>query len=603
MQITHHVFYFRMWVLQSQGLDYRKRSSNSSQGSLEDFFPETEVALESKLSEDESSICPQPATEGEEGLKSKEGEGEKNHEPQPVAETEENLNSKEGKGTTNLEPQHVSEKEEHFKPKENPEPQPATEKEEDLNSREHKEDKNLSHQHAPEKELVPNSEKGKENRNLGPQHAELLVRLFKMCSEESTSAIILRLCNMREDQRLVIGKEVKGCPDQMVSRLVERLNRMEKEQMDFVLDTEGELASIVQEVGILQERETIELEAEIDQRMEAANVPNEERIVEIKSEKSDVEEFVHKICAEKKSIRIYKKSPEDEVVVKIPKKERINVKQEKIKEEKNLVEHPMEIDAVALEKMDKKKNVSKLIQRIEFNGFEELTDGIENMKKERVWAASPPCEVCGKVFNRLGSLKMHMVTHSNVRDFVCDKCPSKFSRKKDLSRHKKEIHDDPPSPMLECEPNCDFKSKKLFRLKNHQKNQHGIKLAFGCDTCDLTFYKNQHLKRHKFRRHTPKEEKIKQREREEGDKNKICDLCGKDCPSSRSLREHKNSHSPDYSCKQCGKAFTSTRNLNDHMNIVHEKILKYLCNLCGKSFGRSTNLSDHRIRKHSSTKT
>ena len=250
----------------------------------------------------------------------------------------------------------------------------------------------------------------------------------------------------------------------------------------------------------------------------------------------------------------------------------------------------MKIDAVALENLEEKK---KCKQR---------SKGIEITKKERVWASSPPCEVCGKVFNRVGSLKMHMVPHSNVRDFVCNACPSKFSRKKDLARHMSDVHKDPPSPILECEL-CDFKSENRFRFKNHEKNQHGIKLAFGCEICDHTFYKNQHLKRHKFRRHTPKEEKMKQRELEEKDKNRICDLCGKNCPSSRSLREHKHSHSPEYSCKKCGKAFTSTRNLNDHINIVHERILKYLCNLCGKSFGRSTNLSDHRIRKHSSTLT
>ena len=582
-----------MWILQSQGLDYRKKSSNSTQGSLvkslEDFLPEKEVNLKSKLSEDESSLCPQPATEEEVNLKS-----------QPIAGKEEDLKSKEGEGDKNLEPQPVVEKEEDLKPKENLEPQPATENEEDMQPKELKVDSNLSPQHASEKGFVPNSEEGGQNKNLGPQHAELLVRLFKMCSEEATSAIILRLCNMKEEQRLVIGQEVKVCPDEMVSRVVERLNGMEKEQMDFVLDTKGELASIVLEVGFMLEKENIDLEAEIVQRIEAPNVSIEEKSVTIKSVKSDVEEFVHKICKEKKSIRIYKKSPADEVVEQIPKKETMIVKQE-IKKEKNLAECSMKIDAVALENLDKQKNYSKSIQRIEFNGFRELKDGIENMKKERVWAVSPPCEVCGKVFNRLGSLKMHMVTHSNVRDFVCDKCTSKFSRKKDLARHKKELHGDPPSPVLECEFECDFKSKKLFRLKNHQKNQHGIKLAFGCDVCDLTFYKNQHLKRHKFRRHTPKEEKMRQREREEKDKNKICDLCGKDCPSSRSLREHKNSHSPDYSCKHCGKAFTSKRNLSDHMNIVHERILKYLCNLCGKSFGRSTNLSDHRTRKHSST--
>ena len=93
---------------------------------------------------------------------------------------------------------------------------------------------------------------------------------------------------------------------------------------------------------------------------------------------------------------------------------------------------------------------------------------------------------------------MHMVTHSDVRDFVCDECGSKFSRKKDLARHKK-THDDTLS--LECEI-CNFKCKGSFTLKSHKKNLHGEKLAFGCDMCDLTFYKNQHLMRHKIGHHS-----------------------------------------------------------------------------------------------------
>ena len=95
-------------------------------------------------------------------------------------------------------------------------------------------------------------------KGLGPQHAELLVRLHKLCSKELASLMILKLCNLEEEQRVVIGQEVKACPDEMVSRLVERLNGMEKEQMDFVLDTERELAKILQEIVNIHEKENIE---------------------------------------------------------------------------------------------------------------------------------------------------------------------------------------------------------------------------------------------------------------------------------------------------------------------------------------------------------
>ena len=64
----------------------------------------------------------------------------------------------------------------------------------------------LGSKHSPQKEDEPRSKEGEEDGNLGPHHVELLVRLFKMCSEEQTSAMILRLCNMREERRLVLGK-------------------------------------------------------------------------------------------------------------------------------------------------------------------------------------------------------------------------------------------------------------------------------------------------------------------------------------------------------------------------------------------------------------
>ena len=93
-------------------------------------------------------------------------------------------------------------------------------------------------------------------KSLGPQHAELLVRLHKLCSVEMATLIISKLCDLNEEQRVVFGEEVKACPDEKVAILVETLNSMEKEQMDFVLAAEGELASIVQEMedNLVQER-------------------------------------------------------------------------------------------------------------------------------------------------------------------------------------------------------------------------------------------------------------------------------------------------------------------------------------------------------------
>ena len=156
--------------------------------------------------------------------------------------------------------------------------------------------------------------------------------------------MILRLCGMSEQHRMVLGREVKACSDDMVARLVERLNNMDKEQMNFVLDTEGELASIVEEVAIMKGKETTELEEEIDQRVEAPYVSTEVKVGKIKLEKTDVEEFVEKVCTTKKSIRIYKKPPDEEVV--------------EIKKEKNSVgqKKAVEMETDPLENLNENTN-------------------------------------------------------------------------------------------------------------------------------------------------------------------------------------------------------------------------------------------------------
>ena len=164
------------------------------------------------------------------------------------------------------------------------------------------------------------------------------------------------------------------------------------------------------------------------------------------------------------------------------------------------------------------------------------------------------CKRCGKTFTTTRSLLNHVnIVHEGVRKHLCNSCGKSFGRSTNLNDHRSRIH------------------KINIDGTDHNQEQ----------TKKISLKKEE-----------------KQREKEDKDQNRVCELCGKNCPSARSLRVHMNTHSPDYSCKMCGKTFTLKRYLNDHINIVHERVKKHLCNLCGKSFGRSTNLHDHSMRMH-----
>ena len=279
----------------------------------------------------------------------------------------------------------------------------------------------------------------------------------------------------------------------------------------------------------------------------------------------------------------------------------------------------------------------------------ENTKRADKAERERLQTSPSPCEVCGKVFNRAGLLRSHMISHSDVREFACKDCSFRFLRKHHLKihnmrHHNKEQHVENQREKEEkdqkrfcdlCGKICpsvrslrehmnthspDYSCRKCGKafttrrsLNNHVNIVHEGVRKYLCNSCGKSFGRNTNLIDHRTRVHQIKINKTdhngegkeehnkkdrKEEKEREKDQNRVCELCGKNCPSARSLRVHMNTHSPDYACKICGKTFTLTRYLKDHINIVHERVKRHLCNLCGKSFGRSTNLHDHRTRMH-----
>ena len=92
------------------------------------------------------------------------------------------------------------------------------------------------------------------------------------------------------------------------------------------------------------------------------------------------------------------------------------------------------------------------------------------------------CEVCQKKFSRKVNLKSHMLTHTKVKPHECDICYKKFSRKPDLIRHFRILHlSEKPYGCKECDGKWYTTSggRKYWRFRfntNHEQTK--VKILF-----------------------------------------------------------------------------------------------------------------------------
>ena len=143
----------------------------------------------------------------------------------------------------------------------------------------------------------------------------------------------------------------------------------------------------------------------------------------------------------------------------------------------------------------------------------------------------PPqmCGICGRTFTLAASLNRHMYNHQELQ-FKCEHCAEAFHFESELTSHKIK-HRNKNAPSFQCmKPKCG----KWFMHK-----------------WDLTL----HLKKHDNEKHH-------------------CDYDGCEfwTNTSKSLNEHKKSHSNDYthSCKECGKGFKYRSGLKRHRDNDHK---------------------------------
>ncbi|KAJ8403819.1 hypothetical protein AAFF_G00346870 [Aldrovandia affinis] len=192
-----------------------------------------------------------------------------------------------------------------------------------------------------------------------------------------------------------------------------------------------------------------------------------------------------------------------------------------------------------------------------------------------------PCEICGRIFNSIGSLERHRIIHTGVKTHACDQCGKTFARKDMLKEHLK-VHESVRDFLC---AECGKGMKTKHALRHHMKLHNGIK-EYECSECSRKFAQKVNMLKH-YKRHT-------------GIKDFMCELCGKTFSERNTMETHKLIHTvgKTCSCVVCDKKYVTEYMLQKHVQLTHEKAEAQSCPQCGTKVSTRASLNRHMRRKH-----
>ncbi|XP_012269547.2 zinc finger protein 93-like [Athalia rosae] len=237
------------------------------------------------------------------------------------------------------------------------------------------------------------------------------------------------------------------------------------------------------------------------------------------------------------------------------------------------------------------------------------------------------CTDCGEVLETSLDAREHHEKHSRERRFHCDKCPQVFSMEQKYLLHMKN-HDTYKCPRCEATFASKKRTNEHYRINHSAKQpkqpETSIKGMFYCSDCRHNFMtKDSYLRHMKTALHLSKmhaEVPLKELF--------TCSICSKQLTSRKALDQHVRRvhrdvkkfscdtegcefHSTNKSdlerhrqlhigernivCEHCGKTFTTVSILKDHVLYVHNMERQFVCEECGKAFKRNSLLNRHKM--------
>ncbi|KAJ8910099.1 hypothetical protein NQ315_013236 [Exocentrus adspersus] len=224
----------------------------------------------------------------------------------------------------------------------------------------------------------------------------------------------------------------------------------------------------------------------------------------------------------------------------------------------------------------------KFLSQVHYNRHVEnhLNNKFKNIKRQRRQKREILCPVCGKLFCSNTGLGIHMSSHSQNRNYKCDKCPKAFKTIYTFKRHVELVH--MAKKKYQCSI-CGKMTKTLQNLEGHKFLKHSDVYTHVCQICGATFKRNDYYKRH-LQKHA-------------------ATGTATNLPGNKKYRFAPKTRSEvPLPCKYCNRKFRYIQNLRGHLLRCHTiSDTRYKCQYCNMTFCTKSNRVRHE-RRHADPK-
>merc|ERR1711963_851627 len=179
------------------------------------------------------------------------------------------------------------------------------------------------------------------------------------------------------------------------------------------------------------------------------------------------------------------------------------------------------------------------------------------------------------------------------RNWQCDICQNRFSRKDHLAKHVAAVHE--KIRPFEC-TTCGQKFSQKHHLSKHILAVHAKVKPYGCHLCDQSFLQRHHLGAHIMSVHQPPVH-----EEEDGTKTYVCAICSHRFKRKDHLKKHVETvheKARAFACQLCERRFGQKYHLAIHVSAVHEGKKPFSCDMCSHKSARKASLQRHMKTVH-----